>query len=146
MRICVSLLNFKNYCTSSDFGACPNTGKFNANPQSPHRMIRLPACNPQKKHVNRSSSTMVAKYKKLHRYSKRNFSSNKATSILRAVSAANSDCRFLGGRRHFASVAYANSITLPYCRSTPPPGRSFKSSKVGNLSSTPCHRYFSLRL
>ena len=136
----------KNYCTSSDFGACPNTGKFSVNPQSPNKMVSFLTPNSQKKHINRSSSIMGKKFQKLYRYSKRIFPSNRATLILRAVFAANSDCRFFRRHWRFMTVAYANSKPLPYCRSKPPPGRSFKSSKVGNLSSTPCHRYFSLRL
>ena len=48
-------------------------------------MIHLLTPNPQKKLIDRSSRGMIAKYQKLYRHSKRNFSSNKATSILRTV-------------------------------------------------------------
>ena len=48
-------------------------------------MIRLLTPNPQKKHIDRSSIVMKAKYQKLHRYSQRIFPSNKAMSILRTV-------------------------------------------------------------
>ena len=142
----ISLSNIKNYCTSSDFGAFPNIEKFTANPQSPNKITRLLTPNPQKKHINRSSSDMVAKYQKLYRHSQRICSSNRATLTLRAVFAANSDRRFLRGRRRFTTVAHANSKPLPHRRSMLPLDRCFKSSKEGNLSSTPCTRYFSLRL
>ena len=118
----------KNYCTSSDFGACPNTGKFSVNPQSPNKMVSFLTPNSQKKHINRSSSIMGEKYQKLYRYSKRILPSNRATLTLRTVFAANSDCRFFRRHLRFMTVAYANSKPLPYCRSTPPLGRSFKSS------------------
>ena len=75
-------------------------------------MFHLLTPKPQKKHIDRSSRGMVAKYQKLHRHSQRIFPSNRATLTLRTVFATNSGCRFLGGRRRFASVAYANSITL----------------------------------
>lgn len=91
MRICASLSNIKSYCMSPDIGACPNTGKFTANPQSPNEMTYLLTPNSKKKHIDRSSSVMVAKYPKLYRYSQRIFSSNKAMSTLRAVFATKSN-------------------------------------------------------
>ena len=85
MRICASLSNIKSYCISPDIGACPNTGKFTANPQSPNETIHLLTPNPQKNHIDRSISVMVAKYPKLYSNFKRIFSSNKVTSMLRTV-------------------------------------------------------------
>ena len=61
------------HITWPDLGACPNTGKLIANPQSPNKMIRLPTPYPQKKLIDRSSNVMVAKYQKLCRHSKRIF-------------------------------------------------------------------------
>ena len=64
-RISTPGFNFKNYCTSSGFGGHLMTGKTMANPQSTHKMICLLIPNPQKKHIDRSSSIKVAKYQKL---------------------------------------------------------------------------------
>ena len=96
MRICASLSNFKSYCTSPDIGARPHAGNISANPQSPNEMIRLLTSKPQKKHINRSNSIMVAKYPKLCSNFKRIFSSKRAPWTLRAGCAAKSDCWFFG--------------------------------------------------
>ena len=66
MRIGASLSTFNIYCTSPDIGARPHAGNISANPQSPNEMIRLLTPNPQKKDIDRSSSTVVAKYRKLY--------------------------------------------------------------------------------
>ena len=103
-RIWASLSNLKSYCTSPDIGACPNTRKFTANPQSPNERIHLLTPKPQKNHIDRSSSVMVAKYPKLCRYSERIFSSNKAMSTLRAIFATKSNSWFLGRWRRFTTL------------------------------------------
>ena len=75
----------------SDFGACPNTGTFTSNPQSSHKVVHLLTPNMQKKHIDRSSSAMVAKYQKLYSNSQRTFPSNNLTSMLRTVVVMESD-------------------------------------------------------
>ena len=81
MRISGSLSNFKNYCTSSDFCSCPNTGKFSSNLQSRNKTIKLLTPNPHKKHIDRSSSIVVAKYQKLYRHSQRIFSRKRTIDV-----------------------------------------------------------------
>ena len=120
--------------------------KFPANPQSPNKMIRLPTPNPQKKHAERSISVMVAKYHKLYRYSKRDFSSNKATSTLRTVFAEKSDSWFLRRYRRFMTIVRSNSIKQPCRRPMRVSNRLISPSNVGNLPFTRLRRYFSLRL
>ena len=79
------MLTSKNYCTSSNCGACPTIKKITADHQKPHEISRLLTPKPQKQHIDHSSSVIETKYKKLYGYSKRIFSSNKATSTLRTV-------------------------------------------------------------
>ena len=146
MRISTPGFTFNNYCTLSDVGACPNNGKFTVNSQSSNKMIRLLTPKPQMKHIDRSSSVIVAKYQKLCRHSKRIFRSNKATSMLRTVSATKSNSWFLRRHRRFATFEHANWITLPYHRPLLASNRPTKPSKVDNLPFTWLRRYFSLRL
>ena len=145
-RICTPGFKCKNYCTSSDIGACPNTGKFTANPQSPNEMTRLLTPNSQKKYIDRSSSVMVAKYPKLWSNFKRIFPSNNVTLMLRTVFATKSNSWFLRWHRRFATLVRTNWISLPHPRSINSSRRSFKSSNVGNLPFTRLCRYFSPRL
>ena len=145
-RICTPGFKCKNYCTSSDIGACPNTGKFTANPQSPNEMTHLLTPNSQKKYIDRSSSVMVAKYPKLYRYSQRIFSSNKAKSILRTAFVEKSDSWFMGGLLRFATLVCANLITLPHRRPMSAPKLPTSPPNVGNLSFTRLRRYISVQL
>ena len=91
MGIGASLSTFNIYCTSPDIGARPYAGNISANPQSPNDMIHLLTPKPHMKHINRFSSTMVAKYQKLCSNFKRNFSSKRGAWTLRAGCATKSD-------------------------------------------------------
>ena len=126
-------------------GACPSTGKFTANPQSLNEMIHLLTPKPQKNYIDRSSSVIVAKYPKLYSNSKRNFSSNNVTLILRTDFAMESDCWILGGWLRFATLVRRNSITLPHRRTTIASNRPISLSKVGNLPFTQLRRCFSVQ-
>ena len=138
--------NFKNYCTSSDFGACPNTGKFTTNPQSPPKMIHLLTPKPQKKNTDRFSSVMVPKYQKLCSNFKRIFSSNKVMLAMRTVFATKSNSQFLRRRRRFTTLVHPISIKLPRRRPVIAPNKPIKPSKGGNPSRTRRCRYFSVQL
>ena len=102
LRLSIQFQELHMYCTSTDIGALPNTGTFAAKPQSPNEVIHLMTSKPQKNHIDRSRSIMVAKCQTLCSNFKRKFPSKTASWTLRAGVATKSDCRILGVCWRFA--------------------------------------------